>query len=95
MNEHKYACVLECERVTPVLSYMTVMSSTRISQPCAAQEIFCPIPSSMIFVVKYSVQQRVQNSWPHSSPVIVEAGIGTRQMSHSTSPPTAPAARYE
>ena len=51
-------------------AYMTVWSSTSISQACAAQAMVWPIPSSMILVVKYSVQHTEQNLWPHSRPVI-------------------------
>lgn len=52
-------------------THITVASSTRISQPWAAHDIVCPIPSSMILVVRYSVQHSAQNLWPHSSPAIV------------------------
>lgn len=51
-------------------SLMTVTSSTKISQPCAAQAIVCPTPSSIILVVRYPPQHWVQKRWPHSNPVI-------------------------
>lgn len=54
-----------------VTNFITVTSSTMISHPWAAQDIDWPRPSSMIFVVKYSPQQFVQNLWPHSKPVII------------------------
>lgn len=51
--------------------FITVTSSTSISQPWAAHAIDWPNPSSIIFVVKYSPQQAVQNLWPHFKPVII------------------------
>lgn len=52
-------------------NFITVTSSTIISQPCAAHDIDWHRPSSMIFVVRYSPQQCIQNLWPHSRPVII------------------------
>lgn len=54
-----------------VMRRMTVWSSTKIEHRWAAHDIVCPMPSSMIFVVRYSVQQLVQNRCPHSMPVII------------------------
>lgn len=52
-------------------SLVTVTSSTKISQPCAAHEMDWPRPSVTIFVVKYSRQQAKQKRWPHSRPVML------------------------
>lgn len=46
-----------------------VGSDYNISLQCAEQEPTCPIPSSMILVVKQSPQHCMQNLCPHSRPV--------------------------
>jgi len=62
--------------VESVTSFITVVSSIRVSQLCAAHDMVWLIPSDKIFKVRYLVQQGLQKLWPHSSPDISdECGV--------------------
>lgn len=69
-------CWYRARTLISVTSRITVTSSTNISQSCAAHAMDWPRPSSVIFVVRYSVQHAMQNLCPHSSPVIICSELG-------------------
>lgn len=63
--------------------FMTVTSSTRMSQLLEAQEIDSHTPSPMIFAFRYSSKQGLQKRWPHWSPVMLVCGYCRKQISQS------------
>ena len=50
-------------------TYIIKFSSTRISQSVEGQNMFWPLFSVKIFVIRYSFQQNWQNTCPHWRPV--------------------------